>query len=249
MARVHFEDSYSVRVLGGRKCLSFSRLCLSLLFLDGEFSRTSALTFRSFKRRDALKLAVAGLVSQHSPVAWAACLPGDLSPECIGVYKLPMDDAMLPYSGTKESLKTYAPDVKYVPPVESPKSIKDALETLQTQRLAADDIVEVVSEGRLEEAGIKVLNLLPKVTAAGRLVVSARLDASKDSETVRKLRRNQLQSMLEDVTVGYNKVDIAIGQGIRGEMGASAVAQLTILDELKEANRAFDDFLAAATSG
>jgi len=40
-------------------------------------------------------------------------------------------------------------------------------------------------------------------------------------------------------------VDITIGQGLRGTMGVSAVAQLTILSELREATAALDDFLRA----
>jgi hypothetical protein len=35
----------------------------------------------------------------------AACLPGDLSPNCIGVYKVPIDDNIRSMVGTKEALK------------------------------------------------------------------------------------------------------------------------------------------------
>ena len=100
------------------------------------------------------------LPNNQGTVAHAACLSGDLSPSCIGVYKVPMDDRILPYVNTPEALSKFAPDLNYVPPIQSPDSVSQALEILATQQLAAQDIANVVSAGKLEEAGIKILNLL-----------------------------------------------------------------------------------------
>ena len=44
----------------------------------------------------------------------AACLPGDIRSECIGVYKMPLDDAVLKYVETPEQLKKFAPDLNWV---------------------------------------------------------------------------------------------------------------------------------------
>ena len=44
----------------------------------------------------------------------AACLPGDVRSDCIGIYKLPLDDAVLGYVETPEQLKKYAPDLNWV---------------------------------------------------------------------------------------------------------------------------------------
>lgn len=41
----------------------------------------------------------------------------------------------------------------------------------------------------------------------------------------------------------WNDVDVMIGQGLRGDLGASVVAQIQILSEVSEATVAFDDFL------
>lgn len=178
--------------------------------------------------------------------SFAACLQGDLRPECIGVYKVPMDDNVLPYVGTKEALKKFAPDLEYVPPIAPPKSISTAMEILETQQLAAQDIKEVVSAGRLEEAGIKVLNLIPKVTSSGRYIlanVQARISASS---TVDELKISMLENQLNAVIGLFGDCDVVIGQGLRGEMGVSAVAQLTILSSLRDASSALDDFLVTA---
>ena len=44
----------------------------------------------------------------------SACLPGDIRSECIGIYKLPLDDGVLKYVETEEMLKKFAPDLKWV---------------------------------------------------------------------------------------------------------------------------------------
>lgn len=171
-----------------------------------------------------------------------------------------MDDAILPYVGTPEALRRFAPDLQFVPPVAAPPSLNAAIEALRSQRLAADDIRDVVSAGRLEEAGIKVLNLLPRVTAAGRLVLSelesrtrgaasgagAGGGGGSSSSAVEELKIGMLENQLDTMMAFWGECDVEIGQGIRGDMGVSAVAQLNILSSLRDATGALDDFLATA---
>lgn len=229
-------------------CQSYSRL--TLLFTYSAVISQS-LSAKGLSRRAILQRSAFGVLApvesilNKSLTANAACLPGDLSPSCIGVYKVPIDDNILPFIGTETALKKNAPDLSYVPPIVAPKSVSDALETLRKQRLLADEIVQIVTAGRLEEAGIKVLELLPKVTIAGRLIVNARLDIQGASDAIQELQQQQLQNSFDQVYVSWNSVDVLIGQGLRGEMGASVVAQLTILAELKDATRALDDLIAA----
>lgn len=172
----------------------------------------------------------------------AACIPGDLSAECIGVYKFP--------EMSEKDLASLAPDVKYVAPAATPKTAAQAVAILQAQRSkAADDISDVIAAGRLEEAGIKLLNLIPKVTAAGRVLIESTGETSRaasESEVVAQLRLSQMESRYEMMIGTLGQCDVSIGQGLRGQMGVSAVAQLNILDELKDAIVAFDDFLAFA---
>ena len=192
---------------------------------------------------------VGGVIVAQAPRANGACLPGDLSPQCIGVYKVPISDGfMKSMVSTKEALKQFAPDLNFVPPIPAPKSSLDAWEILQAQRRAADDISSVVAAGRLEEAGIKVLNLLPRLTDAGRVLVDAAESAMDtnnrdDSTVIRDLRRQQLLNSFEMTEFAWRDVDLLLGQGLRGDLGVSAAAQLLILSELREANAALDDFL------
>lgn len=175
----------------------------------------------------------------------AACMPGDLSAECIGVYKIPIRDATeSPTLNTPEALKRNAPDLNYVKPMEAPTSVIKAKEELLAQRAAADDIKTVVLAGRLEEAGIKVLNLIPKVTMASYAIqeqVQTKYPVS--SSGANQMRVVQFQQSLQECIALWSSIDIEIGQGLRGQMGASAVAQLAILKSITEATAAFDDFL------
>ncbi|GKY92235.1 hypothetical protein MPSEU_000194700 [Mayamaea pseudoterrestris] len=237
-----------LQLMRSRCCYKYmTSLILSIMLIADAVALNIVCRRRAFAR-----LAAAGgctlvgmiVALEH---ASAACLPGDLSPDCIGVYKVPIDDAILPYVGTEAALKKFAPDTRYVPPIKSPATKKEAMKNLREQRLAADDIIEVVTAGRLEEAGIMVLKLLPQVTVAGRVLLTAdsQVNISEASETIQSLRRQQLESVVEQVYVSWNSVDVTIGQGLRGEMGATVVAQLTILSEIKDAIRALDNLIIA----
>lgn len=200
--------------------------------------------------------------------ASAACLPGDVSADCIGVYKIPL----LRNNGNinqfvdknRSALKQFAPDIKTdnVPVIGMPKDPMEAWQVLQAQRLAADDIVAVIRQGKLEEGGVKILNLLPRVGMAGQLMIQTSLSSStlvndsalsaveeenkqqQKKASIQQLKEMQLESALNSVLNSFGECDIMIGQGIRGEMGAITAAQIHILNELRDAIRAYDDFLA-----
>mmetsp|Transcript_16428 Transcript_16428/g.38031 ORF Transcript_16428/g.38031 Transcript_16428/m.38031 type:complete len:312 (-) Transcript_16428:556-1491(-) len=123
---------------------------------------------RRFFSRSAAAVAAA-LVSAPSDAS-AACLQGDTRPVCIGIYKVPLDENILPYISTPEQLHKFAPDLNYVPPIEYPTSFESAMSVLKTQRLAADEIRKHVMAGKLEEAGVGVLGLIPQVTSSCKRV-------------------------------------------------------------------------------
>ena len=152
-------------------------------------------------------------------------------------------------------------DLQYVPPLLSPKSVQDALQILQAQRKALEDIQQVVMEGRFEEAGIKLLNVLPRVTTAGRLMVqfmsssssspqassgssSSSTSSSSSSAVVQELQQSRAQNQLDILLALLGQCDVTMGQGLRGEMGSVTMAQLSILSEVKDVIRALDDFVA-----
>ena len=175
------------------------------------------------------------------PPVDAACFPGDLSKECIGVYKEYGDVS-------PESLEKSSPGMKYVEPRAPPKTVDSAISILRAQRKASDDIKQDIAAGHLEEAGIKVLKLVPKLVAAGETILTAVMQQDTGSNGINELRRTRVEQDLDQLVVLYKQLDVSIGQGLRGQMGVSAAAQLQILDALEDATVAFDDFLLSTTA-
>ena len=210
-----------------------------------------------FRHTAAAALVAAATTASVSPkTANAACLQGDLRPVCIGIYKIP-DEEIYPFFRTPEEFKTYWPDLAYVPRIEKPKSFESAMVLLQTQRTLASEIQQqVLLEGDLEEAGIGVLGLLPKIgngcnavlqdLAETNIRVSGGMVKGGDSETLSPVFRD-LERQIMDVNYYWGDADLVIGQGLRGELGASStIVRIRVLQSLRDATRALDEFLATA---
>ena len=234
-------------------------------------------------------LTTASSVVVHPEPVNAACLQGDVRKECIGVYKVPIDDAIKSYISTPEALTKFAPDLKFVDPIEysPPTSYNEAIAILtQQQYIANNDIKQYIAEGKLELAGQKVLYALPKITVSGRYIKDelesrirnnpsqtpststststtiessessseSSLESSESSTTasssmsvIDELKIDRIEDQF-NLMIGYwGGIDIEIGQGLRGDLGVSAVAQLLILETLRDVTCAIDDFLVTAT--
>lgn len=203
--------------------------------------------------------------------ARAACLSGDIRAECIGVYKLPIDAAESPYVKTPEMLKAYAPDLQWVPPVEFPKSYGDALAQMKEQRAQLDATKDLVAKGEIEKAGLAFLDMNPKVRAAGIVILTTYGKASMDERnaamkdiqvnvsdmagtmdgnpsttpraTALEMKFFRIQYALDELTGFMGETDVMIGQGLRGDLGVSAPAQIQILSNIGDCQREFDNLL------
>lgn len=170
----------------------------------------------------------------------AACLSGDTSPECIGVYKVPLDDAISSYIDTPEHLAKYAPDLKWVPMTEYPKSYKAAREELLTLQTRLHDLIHLVQKGELTRAGVNLLEITPRVTVAGRVVLGI-LEKNRDLS----MRAMRTENAHLELLASLGAADIVIGQALNGRLGSITMAQIQILDDLTNASREFQDLLKA----
>ena len=214
-------------------------------------------------RRSFLGKAASGIIQSVGSVsataatistANAACLPGDQSPDCIGIYKVPIDDRIGDYVGTPEKLKTYAPDMRWVPMPTYPKTYTDAMSSLKHGRERCAELPELVRTGKLEKAGVEILGVTPNVTVAGTVVLKE-LPGSETysgdgaaSDKVSKemsLRGYRAEVALSELEIALGQCDIILGQGMRGELGAPAPAQLQVLEAVKAINEAYDEVLRA----
>ena len=190
------------------------------------------------RRRHFWQQAVGLWIATTTPTH-AACMLGDVNPECIGVYKIPLSDTM----PSPQQLAQFAPDVTYQPPPTAPPTSAQALQVLQKQRqLAVTATKEAVSSGQLETAGVQVLQLLGQLTVAGRCILQ-QIRATEPSSTAAQYRTEKLSEQWDYVLAAWQGVDVTIGQGMRGALGATAVAQLRVLSEIQEATALLDDFL------
>ncbi|KAL9186355.1 hypothetical protein ACHAXT_005593 [Thalassiosira profunda] len=202
----------------------------------------------------------------------SACLSGDIRPSCIGVYKLPLDAPETPYLATPEKLKAYAPDLEWVPPVEYPPTYADAMAQLKQQRQQLDVAQDLIAKGNIEGAGLALLDIIPKTNAAGNVILKSFGQASnKERNKAMKSKTNNIgdeenlssnpsntpkATSLEmkayridyalNELMGYlGETDVLIGQGLRGELGVSAPAQLQILSNFADCRKEFDNLLLA----
>ena len=208
------------------------------------------------------------LLVGNSKPAGAACLGGDIRAECIGIYKIPIDGMESKYVETPEMLKLYAPDIKWVPPTVYPPNYADALNQLKQQRPQLDIAQSFVAKGDLENAGLVILDIIPKVKAACIVMITAFGKASNNERNAAMKRKNKvigndgnpsstplvidlemkayrIDDALNELMGCLGEIDILIGQGMRGDLGALTPAQIEILSNFPDCRREFDALLRA----
>ena len=176
--------------------------------------------------------------------AHAACLMGDTSEDCIGMYKMPLDDEVLPFVDTAEKLTKFAPGIRWVPPVEYPKSYLDARTEMLSLRDSVSSLSDVVLKGKLVEAGSLLLGIIPRVTVTGRVMIQV-LEETKGRKEDLSLRAMRLASAHTELLGILGQCDVIFGQALSGQLGSTTFAQIQILSELREANAVFDELIRA----
>lgn len=180
----------------------------------------------------------------------AACLPGDVSKDCIGVYKLPYVDATeSEWLYDKDTLNLFAPDVRYIEVQKQPDTVALAKKQLRSERVKVKFIRQVVLDGDLEQAGLLILNLIPRVTSAGLKIqnyVELKTPESSEGNTKPEKELRKFQQSFEVLVAEWSSIDIELGFAIRGQRGVTAVAQIELLRYLKDATVALDDFIKLA---
>lgn len=210
------------------------------------------------------------VLMMNAESAYAACLSGDIRPECIGVYKLPIDAAESPYVATPEKLKIYAPDLQWVPPTPYPATYADALLQLKAQRQQLAAAQDLIARGNIEQAGLALLDITPKVSAAGIVILRSMNNRSNEERNLAmkinanatnstgsldgnpssspnaialEMKTYRIRTALEDLLGSMGETDILVGQGLRGDLGASAPAQVLILSNLSDCIAEYDNLL------
>lgn len=118
---------------------------------------------------------------------------------------------------------------------------QEAMETLYSQRLASEDIKNVIKEGKLEEARFKLSNLVLVVKSTGGTILNVLKKVSRDYSRNDSMELMERQFQLERLLGLYRDIGYLIEDGLRSQ--TPAVTQLQTLDKLKEAEDVFDQYL------
>jgi hypothetical protein len=117
----------------------------------------------------------------------------------------------------------------------------------------------------LNQGGLILLDVVPKISSSGKVIMKGfekalnnernlemKQRAKRSSETTNgsksttiDMKAYRFEYALNEVLGYLGETDVLIGQGLRGQLGVSAPAQIQILSSLDEARREFDDMLRA----
>lgn len=199
----------------------------------------------SINRRQAMNTLIrtaipAGIMMSSPRPSKAACLSGDTSSDCIGVYKLPLDDDVNIYIDTPEHLAKMAPDLRWVPMTEYPKSYKAAKEELVELQANLKNVTPLVLKGDFTAAGILLLAINPRVTVAGRIVLRA-----LENNTDLSMRAMRTENAFFELLASLGAADIVIGQALNGSLGSITMSQIQILDDVRNADQEFKELMRA----
>lgn len=202
---------------------------------DNENKINNAISRQSF-------ITNAFLMTFLSPkAAKAACLTGDQDKSCIGIYKVPNEE-IAEYAKTPEELAKIAPDLRWVPPLIYPKSLKEALEFVEVCDEQLIEMEKLMISGKLEDAGVLVLGIIPKITVAGSVIIRSFDDNTKEDLSMRSYR---VEVTMTELLVALGGFDVTLGQGMRGEMGAITAAQVLLLSDVRDVKDGFELFKRA----
>jgi hypothetical protein len=174
----------------------------------------------------------------------AACLAGDTSVDCIGFYKVPIDEAIRSMVGTPEQLAKYAPDLRWVPPIEYPKNYKLAKDEILDLKTNVQGLTPLISKGDLTAAGVEILRIVPRITVAGQVMIRSLNNTNEFS-----MKAFRIEVAHSELLACLGSVDVLIGQSFAGQLGSITAAQIQILEELRNANEQYDELVKALPEG
>ena len=135
----------------------------------------------------------------------------------------------------------YAPDLKWVPPVEYPKDYQVARKELSELQTKVSNLRDMVLHGELTSAGTSILAMVPRITVAGRVAV----DSMKNQKEDMSMKAYRAEVAHYELLGALGSCDVLIGQGMRGEMGSVTMTQIQVLKDLDYADERFHEFMKA----
>lgn len=134
--------------------------------------------------------------------------------------------------------------IEFVPASPSYQgTYQDAMEILSSQRLAVDNISEVISNGNLDEAGFKAMQLSVQIRTAGKIVLDSFQERSSARNSANLLRFLACQKKFVTLLDLCDEFSVTLVNSMAGKLGVVSVAQIKLIPVLDEVKNAYDDFL------
>jgi len=106
------------------------------------------------------------------------------------------------------------------------------------------DVNRLILKGDFTEAGVELLAMVPRVTVAGRTIVQTL--QSKNEFSMKALRAEDAHF---ELMAALGSCDIVIGQALAGRLGSITMAQIQILEDIRNADQGFNDLFRALPEG
>lgn len=122
---------------------------------------------------------------------------------------------------------------------------QDAVEIMYAQRIAVDNIANVIQDGKMEEAGFKVMQLNAQTRAAGKIILDSYQQqlSGKNNNNLMLLRFLSCQKKFAVLLDSCDECGEALQNTLKGKLGATAAAQIKSSKIVDETKSAYDDFL------
>ena len=124
----------------------------------------------------------------------------------------------------------------------------DAIDIMYAQRLAVDNIINVINAGNLEEAGFKIMQLNAQTRTAGKIILETlQENMTKGSDSILLLRyltcQKKFGTLIDLCDECGDALSIAIKKG-KSDTTATTASVIKTLNVVEDTKSAYDDFLA-----
>lgn len=121
---------------------------------------------------------------------------------------------------------------------------KVAKEELTALHSNLNGVNGMILKGDFTGAGIELLAMAPRVTLTGRTIIQTLQSNNEFSMKAMRVENAHIELM-----AALGSCDIVIGQALNGRLGSTTMAQIQILEDIRDADQGFKELLGALPDG
>lgn len=122
-------------------------------------------------------------------------------------------------------------------------TLTDAEEIISSQRLALNNIADVIRQGDIDEAGFKIMQLIAQTKMGGEIILATFQEQLPKKGSTALLRYQSCQKKFVYLTESFDDCKLAYENALKGKLGSTAAAQLKLLSIIDTSKNLYDEFL------